>query len=42
MTLQLPITQHKRFVPFGTHQNSAFGGTSFMLGTLCAIQKPAF
>ncbi len=28
------ITQHKRFVPYGTHPNSAFGGTSFMLETL--------
>jgi len=28
------ITQHKRFVPYGTHPNSAFGGTSFTLGTL--------
>ncbi len=28
------ITQHKRFVPNGTHLNSAFGGTSFMLKTL--------
>ena len=26
----LPITQHKRFVPYGTHLNSTFGGTSFM------------
>jgi hypothetical protein len=28
------LTQHKRFVPYGTHPNSAFGGTSFMLRTL--------
>jgi len=28
------ITQHKRFVPYGTHPNSVFGGTSFMLRTL--------
>jgi len=28
------IIQHKRFVPGGTHPNSAFGGTSFMLETL--------
>jgi len=28
------LTQHKRFVSYGTHPNSAFGGTSFMLGTL--------
>jgi len=26
--------KHKRFVPYGTHPKSAFGGTSFMLGTL--------
>ncbi len=31
------ITQHKRFVPYGTHLNPTFGGTSFMLGTLYAI-----
>ncbi|MBT9138600.1 MAG: hypothetical protein DDT31_01169 [Syntrophomonadaceae bacterium] len=31
------ITQHKRFVPFCTHPNSAFGGTSFMLETLGAM-----
>ena len=32
----LHITQHKRFVPYGTHPNPAFGGTSFMLETLGA------
>ena len=31
---QQRITQHKRFVPNGTHPNFAFGETSFMLGTL--------
>ena len=31
------ITQHKRFVPYGTHPNFCFAKTSFMLGTLCAI-----
>jgi hypothetical protein len=31
------ITQHKRFVPYSTHPNSAFGGTSFMLKTLGEI-----
>jgi len=36
------LTQHKRFVPNGTHQNFCFAKTSFMLGTLCAIRKPAF
>ncbi len=36
------ITQHKRFVPYDTHPNSAFGGISFMLGTLYVIRKPAF
>jgi len=35
----LHITQHKRLVPYSTHQNSAFSGTSFMLGTLCAMLK---
>jgi len=33
------ITQHKRFVPYGTHPNSAFGGTSFMLETLAVMLK---
>jgi len=33
----LHITQHKRFVPYGTHQNFCFAKTSFMLGTLVAI-----
>ncbi len=28
------LTQHKRFVPYGTYPNSAFSGTSFMLETL--------
>jgi len=38
---QLHITQHKRFVPYGTHPNFCFAKTSFMLGTLyeIAIQK---
>jgi hypothetical protein len=31
------ITQHKKFVPYGAHPNSAFGGTSFMLETLSAM-----
>jgi hypothetical protein len=31
------ITQHKRFVSFGTYPNSAFGGTSFMLKPLNEI-----
>ena len=31
------LTQHKRFVPYGTHPNSAFGGISFMLRTLDEI-----
>lgn len=31
------ITQHKRFVSFGTYLNSAFGGTSFMLEPLNEI-----
>ncbi|PIU63822.1 MAG: hypothetical protein COS84_09195 [Armatimonadetes bacterium CG07_land_8_20_14_0_80_40_9] len=28
------ITQHKRFVPSGTHPNFCFAKTSFMLGPL--------
>lgn len=36
------LTQHKRFVPYGTYPNSAFGRTSFMLETLYAIQKIFF
>lgn len=32
------ITQHKRFVSFGTYPNSAFGGISFMLEPLVAIR----
>jgi len=35
---QQRITQHKRFVPYGTHSNSAFDGTSFML--LCYMKLP--
>ena len=31
------ITQHKRFVPYGTHPNFCFAKTSFMLGTLSEI-----
>ena len=30
-------TQHKRFVPYGTHSNFCFAKTSFMLETLDAI-----
>jgi len=30
----LHITQHKRFVPYGTHPNFCFAKTSFILGTL--------
>jgi len=32
-----PITKHKRFVLYGTYPNSAFGGTSFIRGTLYEI-----
>jgi hypothetical protein len=32
----LHITQHKRFVPFGTHPNFFFARTSFMLEPLYA------
>ena len=31
------ITQHKRFVPYGTHPNFCFAKTSFMLETLSEI-----
>ena len=31
---QQRLTQHKKFVPFGTHPNFCFAKTSFMLGTL--------
>ena len=31
------ITQHKRFVPDGTHPNFCFAKTSFMLETLSEI-----
>jgi hypothetical protein len=33
----LPITQYKRFVPYGTRPNFAFGKTSFMLKPLYAM-----
>ena len=33
---QQRITQHKRFVPYGTHPNFCYAKTSFMLGTLVA------
>lgn len=31
------LTQHKRFVPEGTHPNFCFAKTSFMLESLVAI-----
>jgi len=31
------LTQHKRFVPNGTHSNFCFAKTSFMLETLAEI-----
>ena len=37
--VSLPITQHKSFVPDGTHPNFCFAKTSFMLGTLGEIMK---
>jgi hypothetical protein len=40
---QQQITQHKRFVPYGTHPNFYLAKTSFMLGTLAKMaltQKP--
>jgi len=30
----LHITQHKKFVSYGTHPNFCFAKTSFILGTL--------
>jgi len=35
---QLRLTQHKRFMPDGTHPNFCFAKTSFMLGTVSAIR----
>ena len=32
--MQLRLTQHKKFVPNGTHPNFCFAKTSFMLETL--------
>jgi len=38
MDAKLPITQHKRFVPYGTHPNPSLTlRTSFMLGTLSSL-----
>jgi len=33
------LTQHKRFVPYGTHPNFCRAKTSFMLGTLQASRR---
>lgn len=33
------ITQHKKFMPNGTHPNFCFAKTSFMLVTLCVSVK---
>ena len=38
----LRLTQHKKFVPNGTHPNFRFAKTSFMQESLYAIRKPAF
>jgi len=35
------LTQHKRFVPYGTHPNPDEVGTPFMLRTLGEIDKEA-
>lgn len=35
----LHITQHKKFVSYGTHPNFCFAKTSFMLETLYAIGR---
>ncbi|MCK4402453.1 MAG: hypothetical protein KAV98_01610 [Dehalococcoidia bacterium] len=37
MDYERRITQHKRFVPYGTHPNFCFAKTSFMLETLSEI-----
>jgi len=37
---QQRITQHKRFMPYGTHPNFCFAKASFMLETLYAIASP--
>lgn len=36
---QQRMTHHKMFVPYSTHSNSAFSGTSFMLVPLYAIGR---
>jgi len=38
----LRLTQHKRFVPYGTHPNPSLSlRTSFMLGTLYEMRAEA-
>jgi len=39
---QLHLTQHKRFVPYGTYPNFCYAKTSFMLGTLYDIPNPRY
>ena len=39
MFRKLRLTQHKRFVPNGTHLNFCFAKTSFMLETLGDIHE---
>ncbi len=36
------LTKHKRFVPYGSQQNLAFGRTSFMQGILNAMDKKGY
>jgi len=42
MIQQRRITQHKRFVPYGTHPNFCFAKTSFMLEPLSEIAGDGF
>ncbi len=39
MDYERRITQHKRFVPYGTHLNFCLAKNSFILGTLGEMPK---
>jgi len=41
LSTKLRPTQHKRLVLYDTHQNFCSAKTSFMLGTLSEMLKPA-
>lgn len=36
--MQLPLTQHKMFVPYDTHPSICFAKTSFMLEMLYEVR----